>query len=534
MIWPIFRKDWTLLWPFVVLITLTAAVLEWSYYRFGFFGTSTLARELMGVLRPAWLIGTLALSVAVVQEDTIPGVDQDWLIRPIVRRKLLLAKMLFVLVGLGLPLLAVNLTDELASGFPLGPSLLGAACNALYVFLCLWVPAMGLASAARNMTDVLLLSAAMVVLYAALLSVAALAFGADRCPTCDTSVGWMQHQLQHAGILIGSAAVLALQYFKRATRTSRIVIAAGVAGLVIVQLPWNMAFVIQTALSAPIGTAPEGIRIVADPTHPAGQNAGHAAARGGTRQATRALLHGDVDSAVLSFATGSRRAPVLLEVPLRILGLSPGEFLVVDRAEYSLLDAGGRDLFTDVSAERGSVPLIPAPGTDAIVQTFEVPSSVYTRLGGRISSLRINLWLTVRSVVAEHRMRAANGAVDSARIGQCRSRADRLAATIRCRYIGRVPNCVSGFLEGPGGLRNPPVYSCRSDYRPFIPPVFNIVQMSGLDLPIADPYGVAHYEVDGSNVEDAVIAFKVYEAGAHFTRTLVSPLERRAGEPGPD
>lgn len=535
MIWPIFRKDWTLLWPFVALLTLIAAVLEWSYYRFGFFGSSTLARELTGVLRPAWLIGSLALTVAVVQEDTIPGVDQDWLIRPILRTDLLLAKMLFVLVTLALPLVAINLADELACGFPLGPSLAGAVYNAVYVFLCLWLPAMALASAARNMTDVLMLLSALVVLYAVLLSAAALAFGADRCPTCDSSVAWLQHQLQHGGVLIGSLAVLALQYYKRDTRTSRVVLAGGVAALVAVQLPWGVAFGLQARLSMPVGTPPTAIRMEADPTRPSGQVATRGGARGGARLATQALLHGDVDSAVSSFAKGAQEPPVLLDVPLRVSGLGANEFLVVDRAEYVLLDAGGRALYSAVSPERHSVPLIPVAGKpDSVVETFELPPSVYERLAGRSASLRTKLWLTVRTAVAEHRMRAVNGAVDSPEIGQCRSQADRTASTIRCRYIGRVPNCVSAFLYAPGGHRNPPVYTCRSDYRPFIPPVFNIVQMTGVDLPIADPYGLAHYEVDSSNVEDSAIAFRVYEAGAHFTRTLVSALEPPASTRNPD
>jgi hypothetical protein len=535
MIWPVFRKDWILLWPFVALLTLIEAVLEWSYYRFGFFGSSTLARELLGVLQPAWLIGTLALSVAVVQEDTIPGVDQDWLIRPIARTDLLLAKMMFVLAAICLPMATINLADELAYGFPFGPSLVGAVYNALYVFVCLWVPAMALASAARNMTDVLLLLSGLVVLYAVLLSVAALLFGTDRCPTCDTSVAWLQHQLQHGGVLIGSLVVLALQYYRRNTRLSRIVLAVGVVGLVSVQLTWNTAFAIQTWLSAPIGTPPAAIRIEADPIRPSGLESGRRAARGGARQATRALLHGDVDSAVLNFATGSQRPPVVLAVPLRVSGLANDEFLVVDHAVYALLDADGRVLYSDASPERHSLPLIPAPGKpDLLAETFEVPAPAYARLAGRAAGVRVQLWLTVRAMVSEHRIRAVNGEVDSPEIGHCRSRSDRLASTVRCRHIGRVPNCLSAILYGPDGTRNPPVYACNSDYRPFIPPVTNIVQMSGIDLPISDPYAVAHYEVDSSNVADAEIAFKVYQFGAHFTRTVLAPLEPPAGERSPD
>src|ERR1044071_7515431 len=92
MIWSILKKDWALLWPLAVLVTLIQIAYEWAVYKFGFFGASPLAQELMRLLTPAWLIGVVALSVAVVYEDTVPGVDQDWLIRPLQRGDLLAAK----------------------------------------------------------------------------------------------------------------------------------------------------------------------------------------------------------------------------------------------------------------------------------------------------------------------------------------------------------------------------------------------------------------------------------------------------------
>ena len=73
MIWSIFKKDWTLLWPLAVLVTLIQIAFEWAVYKFGFFGAAPLARELLRLLTPAWYIGVVALAVAVVHEDTIPG-----------------------------------------------------------------------------------------------------------------------------------------------------------------------------------------------------------------------------------------------------------------------------------------------------------------------------------------------------------------------------------------------------------------------------------------------------------------------------
>src|SRR5262249_54027620 len=150
MIWSILKKDWALLWPLAVLVTLIQIAYEWAVYKFGFFGASPLAHELMLLLAPAWYLGVIALAVAVVHEDTIPGWDQDWLTRPLPRSDLLIAKMLFVLLTVCVPMLIVNVVHELALGFAAVPSLGDALYKEIYLFVCLLIPAMAVASATRN------------------------------------------------------------------------------------------------------------------------------------------------------------------------------------------------------------------------------------------------------------------------------------------------------------------------------------------------------------------------------------------------
>jgi hypothetical protein len=528
MIWPIFRKDWTLLWPLVVLVTIMQIAFEWANYKYGFFGAAPLARELLRLLTPAWFIGSIAVAIAVVHEDTVPGVDQDWLVRPLARTDLLLAKMLFVLVTVCLPMLVLNLIDELALGFPALPSLADALYKEAYLFVCLLIPAMTVASATRNMIDLVVLVAALVVLYTASLWVSATLLGVDRCPTCDTSLSWLQHVLQHAGLFVGSAVVLGLQYYRRKTRVSRVLLAAGVLSLVVVQLPWDAAFALQSWMAAPIGSSPAAIRIAADAAEVTG---GTGTARGrqdSARRATQALLHGDVDEAVLSLKRvgPAHDVPVVLNVPLRITGLADGEFLVVDRAEFSLVDAHARVLYRGTGAERRSLPLIPDPGQPGLVrQKFEIPAALYNRIRARAVQLVVDYWLTLRAAVAEHKIRAAEGEVRSREVGVCQSGADSDGASIRCKQIGRAPNCYAATLYGPDGRHNPQVYSCGSDYRPFIPSPMNIVSFLGIDLPIRDAYGVAHYEVDGSDLSHSYITLKVYETGAHFRRTVVARVQ---------
>lgn len=528
MIWAICKKDWTLLWPLAVLVTIIQIALEWAAYNFGFFGASPLASELLSLLTPAWHIGVIALAIAVVHEDTIPGVDQDWLIRPLQRTDLLLAKLLFVLVTVCLPMIVLNVIDELALGFHAVPSLGDALYKEAYLFVCLLVPAMAVASVTRHMIELVVLVAGSVVLYAASLWLSAMLFGVDRCPTCDTSISWLQHLFQHLEVLVGSAVVLALQYYRRETQASRVLLAIGVVLLVVVQLPWNAAFAIQAWTGVPIGTPAAAIQIAADAIE---MTDGTATGRGGqvsARLATRALLQGDVDAAVLNLKTFSRShdVPVILNVSLRITGTTHDEFLVVDRADFSLVDARGEVLYRGTGAERKSVPLFPDPAQPGIVpQKFEIPGAVFKRVGSRVVSLVVDFSLTLRAVVAEHKIEATDGELRSPEIGVCQSGADPGAAYIRCKQIGRAPNCYGAILYGPDGRHNPEVHACGSDYRPYIPAPINIVSFNGIGLPIRDAYGVAHYEVDGSDLQNSYIILKVYETGEHFRRKVLARLQ---------
>lgn len=526
MIRAVLRKDWALLWPLAVLVTLIQAALEWASYQFGFFGISPIAREIMRLLTPAWFIGVIALAVVAIHEDTIPGVDQDWLIRPLNRTDLLLAKLLFVAIAACVPMLVVNMADELALGFGFLPSLWYAVYKEFYLFVCLLIPAAAVASATRNAVELIILGAGLVLLYVLSVWLSATLFGLNRCPTCDTSIGWLQSLLQHIGILVGSAAVLGVQYYKRNTQLSRLLLAAGVVLLVIVQLPWNVAFAIQSWAGVPIGSLPSALRITAAQTSVASATASSRSRQDNAKRAAQALLQGDVDAAVeIQRSLGrSHAAPVTLTVPLQIKGFIHDEFLVVDRADFAVLDAKGATLYRGSREERKSTPLnADADGT--AIQTFEIPSADFQKIRGTAASVAIDYSLTVRAVVAQHKMRATGDELRSREIGVCRSDADSSAAIIRCRQIGRVPNCYTAILYGPDGRHNPEVRACGSDYRPYIPSPMNIISFAGVELPMRDSYGVAHYDVDGSQIQDSYIVMKVYETGEHFQRRVTSPLQ---------
>jgi hypothetical protein len=55
-----------------------------------------------------------------------------------------------------------------------------------------------------------------------------------------------------------------------------------------------------------------------------------------------------------------------------------------------------------------------------------------------------------------------------------------------------------------------------------------VISFGAIELPIRDAYGVAHYQVDGSDLPASYILFKVYETGRHFRRTVVARLQMPA------
>ena len=126
MVWHIFKKDWKLLWPFFLAVAAIQFIPAAIRVKLGLFGEDPVLEY---VLDPATVVACLAvafLAVAIVQQDSIPGVRQDWLVRPVRRRDLLVAKLLFVLVLVEGAAIAAATFQVLASGFSLRESLTAA------------------------------------------------------------------------------------------------------------------------------------------------------------------------------------------------------------------------------------------------------------------------------------------------------------------------------------------------------------------------------------------------------------------------
>jgi hypothetical protein len=107
------RKDLSYFWPLLLLSTALAIATLWCDVHFyGSFDPSTpapAATFLIDLILPVarWVL-LFVIPVVVIQEDLVLGDRAVWLTRPIQPRSLLAAKLLFLLVGLALPMAIIG------------------------------------------------------------------------------------------------------------------------------------------------------------------------------------------------------------------------------------------------------------------------------------------------------------------------------------------------------------------------------------------------------------------------------------------
>jgi hypothetical protein len=522
VIWRIVQKDWRLLWPLVAMSAAIQIGLEWAVYSAGLFGEDLAAAALVRPLTLAWFVAIAGLTAAVVHQDAIPGIDQDWLIRPLSRTHLLLAKLGFIAASVGVPMFALNLADALASGFPLLSSLTAVLSKELFVFGCFVVPMLALAAITRQMSELIVLGVALMVVFAVSLALSGLVLGAGWCPTCNSGAAWIQHVLQHVGVFVGAGIILWVQYYHRRSDISRSLAVVGAVGLVFAQLPWNVAFAIEHRVAGlDIEGSAVNLQLAQGVEAPIAAGASAVSAR----ESTRALLNGRVDPAMqyLQRRARSKDASVAIELPLRTSGTSADELLLADRSEIRLFDAGRRLIYhTDTAGILGLLltPLRGRLGTapDVTYQSFDIPGKVYRQAAAGVQ-LQVDYSLTLMKTAATYKLDALAGELQAPQVGRCATTADRDAVYLRCKTIAQAPFCYSATLYGSDGRSNPEVLRCTPDYRRSVPLFLYVQGLYGVDLPLHDRNGTP-FGIEVPELAKSYVLFKIYEERDHFRRRL--------------
>ena len=155
MIRNIFKKDLRLLWPFAFAAAILQFAIVAVHLKLGIFEERPVFSSLLLLLESVMYFGVAVLIAALVHEDSLVGARQDWLVRPIRRRDLLAAKLLFLLLAVQLPLLLASILAGLGNGFMLSTSLFAALSQNAYLLIGFTLPVFAFVSLTGSMSEAL-------------------------------------------------------------------------------------------------------------------------------------------------------------------------------------------------------------------------------------------------------------------------------------------------------------------------------------------------------------------------------------------
>lgn len=509
MIWHIFKKDVRLLWwlaAAVATLDLAKAVI---LLQMGLFPQNPQLGLLMQLLSLGGLLGAGFAIASVVHQDAIPGVRQDWLVRPIRRRDLLLAKLLFVIVMVQLPVLLCDFLEAAGNGLPLGRSLDAAYSRSLFLLLILDIPFLAFASLTKNLLEAI--TGGVGVFFAVAILTVLTTQGGNRFivrPVVGTGLEWIVVSVLLLVLLAGGSGVLGLQFFRRRTALARYITAAlTVAGFLITFMPWRPAYAIEKSLSRIPGAANE-------------------VALGFSPASGRFRPEFVLPNPLFFIAPDS----VHVYLPVAISGLPDDSAILTDHLGIQLIDSSGHAQAIEPYTQGVRALRKRTDAQDRTAyQLIVVPPGVYQRFKNQPARLSLDYSFTLFQFASESKLPALNGQSRIPNVGWCATRINgaETAVQLRCEQAGPKPGCVILTLKHiPTGQTNPSDIGCEGqDYSPFT--AWHLIPDSlsrfGGNLAFRDRNGLAKYPVDGSKLSESQVVMQLYEPTEHFARQLVIP-----------
>jgi hypothetical protein len=516
MIWHIFKKDVRLLWPMAALVAALHVCAAIPRY---LVDHGRLTPQIFSlVLLPALaLLGVTVLVVLAVQQDPAPGTRQDWLIRPIQRGQLVLAKVLFVLLMVQAPMWLVDVGTGMVDGFALPSASIAAASRSLEIFCEFALPSMMIAVITRTFVEAFVVWAIGLVVYISFFQVFLSMLLGIKATVTETGAAWMFTASFDLLALVGAAVILTLQYSGRRTALARALVGLGGAMVIGVGfLPWQFAFSMQTALSPERGAA-------------------HAISVAFDQQAARYRLPLGAAPAVTS----------ALYLPLTFTGLPVDSSVLMDRADVRIVALDGATLYqgkTNISADGlGSMSdaqfEVRAGQNDApvhsIYQRIYLPTQVYALLADRQVRMAIDYSLTLFRSSGNYSLPATGARVTLPGLGRCATGIDAEGddVVVACMNAARQPSCYTAYLQQPAtGLRNPVAHFCSPNYAPAVIGNFwpDALNRTGGELRFFDRSGLVRFPVDGSKLASANLVIETFAPRDHFTRHVDTSVVRLA------
>jgi hypothetical protein len=254
----IFRKDAIRLWPLASVFLALLALHGFMDRKYAPYGPPDPLSALPSLLPIACGI----LLVALVHQEGLVGEREYWLSRPLPRRQLLAAKVLFVLVFVNLPLFVYQAATIISAGLPLSRNLLNLLCLQVFFTAVDILPVAALAAVTKNMVQTVLAALAAAAVIGAMSSID----WADQINPAS-GINWIESTVSAAILLSLSAVVMLVQYSRRAANVTRPILAAALALAALAYiLPFAWEWPIQMRLS-PQQVDPAAVRIAWNPAN---------------------------------------------------------------------------------------------------------------------------------------------------------------------------------------------------------------------------------------------------------------------------
>lgn len=508
MAWHIFKKDFKLWWQFALAVALLRWLRAFVYFKLGHFVENYALLSLVELLETIAALGSGFLIAFLVHHDAVPGVRQDWLVRPIRRRDLIVAKLLFVILLVQGPVFLADLTGALADGFSFSSSFAAAFSRSIFLFVGFDLPVLAIAAITRNLSEGVVGGLG---LFFLLMFFQVMFFGLNNgslhpiAATFNTGVAWVTEATRMMILLCGVAVILALQYWRRKTAASRaLVLGIAVICLLTQALPWNAAFALERGVSTAAGTS-DAVRIKFDAQSPR-----YKEPSGIDLNQTKQSLESRAEGENAVF------------LPLSITGLSARSILFADHYEARAIGPDGIAIDLGTKTDLGYKS---AEG-HRTYYPLEIRAGVFGKIKDKPVRLELDYSLSLLNPSASASIPALNGNVRVSELGWCQTKVNDAgtAVEVLCLQPGTGPTCGTAVLENASmDKRNPEASQCNPDYTPYfgryVPDT--AVTRFGVRLPFRDASGLAHYPVDGPQLGTSNIKLTLYEAEAHFNRKLV-------------
>jgi hypothetical protein len=541
MIWHIVKKDSRLLWPLALLIGALEWILDAIMLSRGRFDMRIIApyadagrsAGLMNLVSVVGSLGMALLVIVIVQQDSLPGVRADWLVRPIKRRDLLLAKLLSVIILVTIPTLLGDVAEGLAYGFSAKQSFGAALWRSGHMLATTLIPVFAVAAVTKNLLEAIV-GASVIEVGVQLISSFMTGYNFMLAPYAQISTAWIDYFVNTMALLAGATALILFQYFRRKTLIARVmVVAIALAVQLIPRVSSANALAIQRRLS-PDPQAGKAIHVefVADrsaavermPGPFAPQNSGDifvVLPMRVTGLPNPSVLYGDGSRVKLILASGE-------VIDLRYqMGLQIRREFVAGGADQQVIELrgpGGGSVTTD----RGFITDKP------VTWGIRVPLVLYRRIKDEPVRVEIEYALSLIGLADEQHLLATGGDSRSKALGWCGTRLDEEGSRVLvgCVQASERTGCTSFVLiHKPSGIRNTAQTNCMPSYSPFRfgshePDAFNRI---GIALGYGDGGPNARVDVvQASMIGESEVIARVFRARDHFTRNVVIPEIRLA------